>query len=134
MSCDAWNHMGKRLPHTIVLKLWVRIPPRRGVLDTTLCDKVNQWVGTGQWFTPGIPDSSPNKTNHHDITEILLKVALITLRQTKPNHTIVNLLVIIFGLVPIRWCYRAPDKLRICVFYAMKTSKNACIYFLNIQW
>jgi hypothetical protein len=23
--------------------------------------------------------------------------------------------------------YRAPDKLRICVFYAMKTSKNACI-------
>ena len=22
---------------------------------------------------------------------------------------------------------RAPDKLRICVFYAMKTSKNACI-------
>ena len=23
--------------------------------------------------------------------------------------------------------FRAPDKLRICVFYAMKTSKNACI-------
>ena len=23
--------------------------------------------------------------------------------------------------------HRAPDKLRICVFYAMKTSKNACI-------
>ena len=23
--------------------------------------------------------------------------------------------------------YRAPDKLRICVFYAMKMSKNACI-------
>ena len=23
--------------------------------------------------------------------------------------------------------YRAPDKLRICVFYTMKTSKNACI-------
>jgi hypothetical protein len=22
---------------------------------------------------------------------------------------------------------RAPDKLRICIFYAMKTSKNACI-------
>jgi hypothetical protein len=25
------------------------------------------------------------------------------------------------------YIYRAPDKLRICVFYAMKTSKNACI-------
>jgi hypothetical protein len=69
---------------------------------TTLCDKVNQWVGTGQWFAPGIPDSSPNKTNRHDITEILLKVALITLNQTKPNQTIVNLLLNIFGLVPIR--------------------------------
>ena len=23
--------------------------------------------------------------------------------------------------------FRAPDKLRICVFYTMKTSKNACI-------
>ena len=30
----------------------------------------------GQWFSPGIPDSSTNKTDHHDITEILLKVVL----------------------------------------------------------
>ena len=29
-------------------------------------------------------------------------------------------------LKTIIYC-RAPDKLRICVFYAMKTSKNACI-------
>ena len=29
--------------------------------------------------------------------------------------------------VDIPWVGRAPDKLRICVFYAMKTSKNACI-------
>ena len=28
----------------------------------------------------------------------------------------------------MKWfIFRAPDKLRICVFYAMKTSKNACI-------
>jgi len=26
------------------LALWVRIPLRRGVLDTTLCDKVCQWL------------------------------------------------------------------------------------------
>ena len=32
-----------------------------------LCDKV------GQWFSPGIPVSSTNKTDHHDIAEILLK-------------------------------------------------------------
>jgi hypothetical protein len=29
---------------------------------------------TGQWFSLGTPVSSTNKTDHHDITEILLKV------------------------------------------------------------
>jgi hypothetical protein len=33
------------------LKLWVRIPLRRGVLNTTLCDKVCQWLAAGLWFT-----------------------------------------------------------------------------------
>ena len=33
----------------------------------------------GQWFSPGIPFSSTNKTDGHDIAEILLKVALTTL-------------------------------------------------------
>jgi hypothetical protein len=39
---------------------------------TTLCDKVCQWLAAGQWFSPGTPVSSTNKTDHHDITEILL--------------------------------------------------------------
>jgi hypothetical protein len=30
----------------------------------------------GQWFSPGTPASSTTKTGHHDIAEILLKVAL----------------------------------------------------------
>jgi hypothetical protein len=34
------------------------------------------------------PVSSTNKTDCHDITGILLKVALNTINQTKPNHTI----------------------------------------------
>jgi hypothetical protein len=55
-----------------------------GVLDTTLCDKFCQWFATGQWFSPGTPISSTNKADHHDITEILLKVALKTItNQTK---------------------------------------------------
>ena len=45
----------------------------RGVHDTTLFYKVCQWLATGRWFFPGTPDSSTNKTDHHDITEILLK-------------------------------------------------------------
>ena len=37
------------------LKLWVRIPPSRGVLDTTLCDKVGQWLAAGRLFSPWPP-------------------------------------------------------------------------------
>jgi hypothetical protein len=47
----------------------------RGVLDTTLCDKVRQLFATGRWFSPWTPISSANKTECHDITEILLKLA-----------------------------------------------------------
>ena len=58
------------------LTLWVRIPLRWGVLDTSLCDEICRW------FSPGIPISSTNKTDRHDITEILLKVALNTIPLT----------------------------------------------------
>jgi len=40
------------------LTSWVRIPIRRGVFDTTLCDKVCQWLATDWWFSPA---SSTNK-------------------------------------------------------------------------
>jgi hypothetical protein len=39
---------------------------------------------TGQWFSPGTSVSSTNKTESHDIAEILLKVALNTITLTKP--------------------------------------------------
>jgi hypothetical protein len=41
--------------------------------------------GAGWWFSQGTPVSSTNKTDHHDITEILLKVALNTITKAKPN-------------------------------------------------
>ena len=56
------------------LMLWVRITIRARY--TTLCDKVCQWLATGRWFSPGTPVSFTNKTDRHDITEVLLKVAL----------------------------------------------------------
>jgi len=59
------------------LTLRVRIPLRWGVLYTTLCDKVCQWFSLV---------SSTTKTDRHDITEILLKVALNTINQ--PNQTL----------------------------------------------
>ena len=57
----------------------------RGVLDTTLCDKVHQWFATGWWFSVGTPVFSNNKTVLHDITELLLKEVLKTIKQTKLN-------------------------------------------------
>ena len=61
------------------LMLPVRIPIR--VRRTTICDKACQWLATSRWFPPGPPVSSTNKTDHHDITEILLKVALKIIKQ-----------------------------------------------------
>jgi hypothetical protein len=61
------------------LTLWVWILFRRGVLDATLSDKVCQWLAAGRWFSPDIPVSYTNNTDRHDITEILLKMALNTI-------------------------------------------------------
>ena len=67
------------------LVLWVRISIRARC--KTLHDKVCQWFATGRWFSPGPPVSSTNKTDRHDITEILLKVALNTINQSnKTKH------------------------------------------------
>jgi hypothetical protein len=62
------------------LKLWVRI------LLMARCTWYNiivcQWLVTGQWFSRGTLVSSTNKTDHHNITEILLKVTLNTITKT----------------------------------------------------
>jgi hypothetical protein len=46
---------------------------------TTSYDKVCQWLATGRLFSPV---SSTNKTDYHDIAQILLKVALNTTTLT----------------------------------------------------
>ena len=81
-SYGSWiyNYLCNQCPSP--LALWGRIRPRRGVLNTTLCDKVCYWLATGLWFSPGTPVSSTNKTNCHNITEILLKVSLNTITVT----------------------------------------------------
>jgi hypothetical protein len=40
--------------------------------------KVCQLLAHGRWFSSGTPASSTTKTGRHDISEILLKVALKT--------------------------------------------------------
>jgi len=67
------------------LMLWVRISMRARC--TILCDKVCQWIVTGWWFSPGPPVSSTNKTESQDITEILLKVALNSIKETNNSNS-----------------------------------------------
>ena len=73
--------------------LWVRNPLKRGVLDAKLCDKVCQTLA-GRWFSPGTPVSSTNKTDRHDIPEMLLKVVLNTITLSLPIiHIHVTLII-----------------------------------------
>jgi hypothetical protein len=69
------------------LMLWVQISIRAWC--TTLCDKVWQWLATVRWFSPCPLVSSTNKT------EILLKVALNTIKQT--NKKTFNLLLKLYS-------------------------------------
>jgi hypothetical protein len=64
------------------ITLWVRISLVAKYSRHNICDKVCQWLTTGRWFSLGIPVSSTNKADRHDITEILLKVALNAIKQT----------------------------------------------------
>ena len=56
----------------------------------TLCDKVCQWLATGRYFSPDTPLSSTNKTDCHDITEILVKVALNTINKQNYSNVLTS--------------------------------------------
>ena len=72
------------------LMLWARISIKARC--TTLCDQICQWLATGRWFSPGPQVSSTNKTDRHDITKILLKVSLNTIKQTY-KHTNITFMI-----------------------------------------
>jgi len=73
--------------HRITLRAFTEINFKKDVhsgasnslLDTSLCDKVCQCLAACRWFSPGPLVSSTNKTDRHDIVDILLKVALNTI-------------------------------------------------------
>ena len=53
----------------------------------TTSDKAYQLLAHGRWFSPGTPASSTTKNGLHDIAEILLKVALSTIKQSINQST-----------------------------------------------
>jgi hypothetical protein len=61
---------------------WVRIQlcklPKWCTRLAAISDKVYQLLAQGRWFSPVTTASSTTKNGHHDIAEILLKVALNT--------------------------------------------------------
>ena len=78
-SYTSWIYNYLCNQHLSLSTLWVRTPLNRGVLDTTLCDNVCHWLAADRLFSPGTPVSSTNKTDRHDINEILLNMALNTI-------------------------------------------------------
>ena len=85
---DRWIYNYLCNQYLPALTLRVRILLRRCVLDTTLCDKVCQWLAASRWFYLGIPVSSTNKTDMH---AILLKFSLNTITLTLCDQTLQQL-------------------------------------------
>ena len=75
-----WNIVQSGVKHRYLKQ--TNKPFRGGVLNTTSCDKVCQWLAAGRWVSLGTPFISGSNTNHHDITEILLNVALNTITHS----------------------------------------------------
>ena len=76
--------MDLQLPMQSVHKVVISNPAHGEVFSIQHCDKICQRLVAGRWFSLGTPVSSTNKTDHHDIAEILLKVAVKT--KNKKNH------------------------------------------------
>jgi hypothetical protein len=102
-----------------------------------------QWLATGPWFSLGAV-SSTNKTDHHDITAILLKVVINTINPTKNLFILFGTKFYYFPLVKV--CYLLPvndysrDKwiiniLRHLLFIGIKelTNTRFCTSFLHVQ-
>ena len=92
-----------------------------GVLNTTLCDKVCRWFSLV---------SPTNKTDCHDITEILLKVALntINLNQTvRMNLTWLKLALIHYTHLFSRWTLFCGFSLDISLHLKIKYA--VCLHF-----
>ena len=88
---EFWIPKSSSIHYRVILQsiiniFWGRCDRNRiivGFVTTyAISDKVCQWLATGWWFSPGTPVSFTIKTDHHFITEILLKVVLNTITLT----------------------------------------------------
>ena len=120
-----------------------------GILDTTLSVKVCQWLATGQWFSPDTPVFSTNNTDCHDITEILLKVALNTITLTHYKEFILPVYKSFFSMIMMMgflvslttyWpptdsfilTHRSPDPVRRVIAITLRWSSSVNLIDLNL--
>jgi hypothetical protein len=64
--------------YTIQILMWTPL----------LCDKVCQWLVAGWWFSPATLVFSTNKTNRHDISDILYKPSIVFHHELSCTKTI----------------------------------------------
>jgi hypothetical protein len=88
-------------------------------------------LATGRWFSPSTPVSFTNKTNRHDITEILFKVVLNIINQ--PNLSFIHIILqhIIYWLItqyPIKMATIA------CSSPYIRLHRNLMQYSKNKGW
>ena len=89
---------------------------------TAASDKVYQLLAHGRWFSLGTPASSTTKTGHHDIAEILLKVAFNTINQIKSNQNLYFGQSLIVTALVVLWLACSPRVDRGLVFSASQYS------------
>ena len=130
-SNGSWIY--KNLCHQIDLSLqtlWFRIQLRRGELHTTLYDKVCLWLAAGRWCSgsPDTPVSPTNKTDRHDITEMLFKVPLNTIILAP----YITYMLIIFDIVT-RF-YFIEDNFRFLDLCFVRTILKRYREYTNVLW
>ena len=116
-------------------------PAQARCTHTTLCDNICQWFAAGLWFSLGTPVSFTNKTDRHDITEILLKVVLNTI-SIIINHqvpfwriTIIDKISYLFNIAKIvflkKWKYW--DVVRLQMFIVNNFLRHL-FFYLSRFW
>ena len=74
----------------------VSLNPAHGEVYLIQYYVICRWLSACRWFSPGTLVSSTNKTDRHDITEILLKVVLTTITLTH------QFLLLVFHLLSVK--------------------------------
>ena len=91
-------------------------------------DVINcQRLAAGRWFSPGTQVSSTNKTDCHDTTEILLKVALNTITQTK---SFVAMLV--STMILLLQMYLSDSGVILCYYHSLYITSDTIVNLLNV--